>query len=276
MELIGQGMEGAVYDLGDGRVRKDWFERRPDDLRPMQAFLAEIPELPFGTPRIRQIDAGDNGLAVSIEDKLTGTPLASAGVAENDALDAFVTVVEALSTTTAGPAGKGLFVLNEPFWLPGLSWGESFAALVRRRAEASYRHFERDVTDFAALLDDVTRRLAAIELEKLSIVHGDICPPNLLMDGPRPAALLDWGFYSMAGDNTLDAALAAGFFDMYGADARRLDTLLLKRFEALGHDRERMYLYRQAYAITTATIYDAEAGDGHYQWCVADLNRLPR
>lgn len=276
MELIGQGMEGAVYDLGDGLVRKDWFERRPDDVRLMQSFLDEIPELPFRTPRIRKIDAADNGLAVSVEDKLTGTPLPSADVAENDALAAFVAVVEALGTTAAGPASKALFVLNEPFWLPGLSWGESLAALVRRRAEASYRHFDRDVADFSALLDSVTRRLASIELEKLSIVHGDICPPNLLMDGPRTAALLDWGFYSTAGDNTLDAALAAGFFDMYGSDARRLDALLLDRFEALGHDRERMHLYRQAYAITTATIYDAEAGDGHYAWCVADLNRLPR
>jgi len=81
---------------------------------------------------------------------------------------------------------------------------------------------------------------------------------------------------STAGDNTFDAALAAGFFDMYGPDARRYDALLLDRFEALGHDRRRMHLYRQAYAILTATIYDAEATDGHYAWCVADLNRLPR
>ena len=97
MELIGQGMEGAVYDLGDGRVRKTWFDRRPDDVRPLKAFLDELPPLPFRTPRIH-----------------------------------------------------------------------------------------------------------------------------------------------------------AGFFDMYGPDAR-VDNLLLDRFERLGHDRQRMYLYRAAYAITTAT-----------------------
>ncbi len=95
------------------------------------------------------------------------------------------------------------------------------------------------------------------------------------MDGKHTAALLDWGFYSTAGDNTFDAALAAGFFDMYGPDAQRLDNLLLDRFEQLGHDRERMYLYRAAYAITTASIYDTDANDGHYVWCVGNLNRLP-
>jgi hypothetical protein len=93
------------------------------------------------------------------------------------------------------------------------------------------------------------------------------------MDGDRVAAVLDWGFLSTAGDSTFEASLAAGFFDMYGPDARRLDDLLLDRFEELGHDRERMRLYRRAYAIVTATIYDENAGDGHYRWCVDQLTR---
>ena len=34
-----------------------------------------------------------------------------------------------------------------------------------------------------------------------------------------------------------------------------------------------MELYRKAYAITTATIYNADATDGHYAWCAAQLTR---
>jgi len=271
VELIGQGMEGAVYDLGDGRVRKVWFDRRPDDVRPLQAFLDELPPLPFRTPRIREITADDHGQAISVEDKLTGIPMNEAGLPENRALDAFVAIVEVLGKTVAGPASQALPVLNQPFWQG--SWGASLAALVRRRAAVSRPHLERDVPGFADLLDRLSRQLEQIQLDHLSVVHGDVCPPNLLMDGPRTAAVLDWGFYSTAGDNTFDAALAAGFFDMYGPDARRLDNLLLDRFEQLGHDRERMDLYRKAYAITTATIYDADAADGHYAWCVALLTR---
>src|SRR5881396_377368 len=104
VELIGQGMEGAVYDLGDGRVSKTWFDRRPDDVRPLQAFLDELPPLPFRTPRIRDITEDANGQAVSIEDKLTGTALNEAGLTEDEALDAFQAIVEALGKTTAGPA----------------------------------------------------------------------------------------------------------------------------------------------------------------------------
>ncbi|MEV5962059.1 phosphotransferase [Kribbella sp. NPDC051952] len=271
MELIGQGMEGAVYDLGDGTVRKTWFDRRPDDVRPLQAFLDELPELPFRTPRIRTISADDQGLAVSVEDKLTGTPLSETNVPEDEALDAFVAIVEALGKTTAGPASKALPVLNQPFWQD--SWGRSLAALVRRRAEASHQHLARDVPDFDDRLEQLTTELEQLQPDRLCVVHGDICPPNLLMDGSRTAALLDWGFLTTAGDNTFEASLAAGFFDMYGPDAQRLDNLLLDRFEQLGHDRDRMRRYRHAYAITTATVYDADAQDGHYAWCVAQLTR---
>ncbi|TDW83468.1 aminoglycoside phosphotransferase family protein [Kribbella sp. VKM Ac-2566] len=270
MELIGQGMEGAVYDLGDGTVRKVWFDRRPEDVRPLKAFLDELPELPFRTPRIREITAGEDGLAVSVEDKLTGVPLHEAGLPEDVALDAFVAVVEALREVRPGPASKAMPVVGQPFW--GRSWGESLAGLVRRRAEASRAHLERDVSGFPALLDDVLHGLTQLE-DASSVVHGDICPPNLLMDGQRVAAVLDWGFLSTAGDSTFEASLAAGFFDMYSPDARRLDDLLTARFEDLGHDRERMRLYRRAYAIITATIYDENAGDGHYTWCVNQLTR---
>ncbi|MFF0270780.1 phosphotransferase [Kribbella sp. NPDC004536] len=283
MELIGQGMEGAVYDLGNGTVRKIWFDRRPEDVLPLKAFLDELPELPFRTPRIRSVDAGDGGLAVSVEDKLVGVPLHQAGLPESVALDAFVSVVEALRGVRPGPASTLLPVVGEAFWVG--SWGESLAALVRRRAEASNVFLERDVRDFPQLLEETAADLAqlgggvgaagsgGVGAGGLSVVHGDVCPPNVLMDGANVAAVLDWGFLSTAGDNTFEASLAAGFFDMYSPDARRLDDLLTARFAERGHDRELMQLYRRAYAIITATIYDQNANDGHYNWCVAQLTR---
>ncbi|WP_427890896.1 phosphotransferase [Kribbella sp. GL6] len=293
-------------------MRKVWFGRRPEDVLPLKAFLDELPELPFRTPRIREVGVGENGFAVSVEDKLTGVPLSEAGLAESVALDAFVSVVEALRGVRPGVAAEALPVVGEVFWAG--SFGASLAGLVRRRAEVANVHLERDVRDFPGLLEEVVDGLARLEVGQdaavgdgvgragavgdgvgragvgrdgvvgdgaagagvvgeLCVVHGDVCPPNVLMEGERVAAVLDWGYLSTAGDSTFEASLAAGFFDMYSPDARRLDDLLTERFAELGHDRERMRLYRRAYAIVTATVYDETASDGHYKWCVDQLTR---
>jgi aminoglycoside phosphotransferase len=280
VRLIGQGMEGAVYDLGSGQVGKVWFGRQAEDVWPLQEFLAELKDqqLPFRTPEISVVDDVD-GQAVSIEVKLPGVPLREAiedgRVSQEQGLDAFVEVVRALGQTEAGPASRALPLVGEtaPFWRDRVSWGDALAGLVSRRSGKSLHFLQADVDGFDELLDRVLAKLAVLEVGKPQVVHGDICTPNLLIDEDGKLALLDWGFYTTAGDNTFDASTAAGFFDMYGPEARRIDEVLLDRFEELGHDRGRMYLYRAAYAITTATIYSDDAADGHYTWCVSNLNR---
>ncbi|QNE17726.1 phosphotransferase [Kribbella qitaiheensis] len=337
IELIGQGMEGAVFDLGGDLVGKTWFNRSAAEVWPLQAFLNELSSqrLSFRTPEIRVVDEVD-GRAVSIERKLPGTPLREAVesglVSRDDALELFVEVVTALGGTSAGSASRALPAAEEqtPFYTPhlppdlsrngrlrqdapsvtstsshlpsdassvtstssrlpsdassGPSWGEALADLVLRRAVASRQLLSEDLTGFDELVEVVVTRLREVVLAKASIVHGDICQPNILVDpalggaaGGRRAgatAVLDWGFLTTAGDNTFDAATAAGFFDMYGPDAEALDAELLERFEKLGHSRDRMHLYRVAYALITATIYSPTTRDGHYRWCLRNLTTL--
>jgi hypothetical protein len=293
-------MEGAVYDLGGDLVGKTWFNRSAAEVEPLRLFLDELAaqELPFRTPKIRAVDEVD-GRAVSIELKLVGTPLRAAVeaglVTQDRGLDIFVEVVAALATTHASQPTKALPVIGEaqslwashppstgqlsstgdPSSAERLTWGDAVADLVQRRAELSGRYLEGDVEAFGKLLEQVVGKLRETELDSPRIVHGDICTPNLLVnDQGQTTALLDWGFLTTAGDTTFDAGTAAGFYDMYGPDARTIDELLLTRFESeLGHSRERMLLYRAAYAIITATIYSPDASDGHYTWCVGNLNR---
>jgi Ser/Thr protein kinase RdoA (MazF antagonist) len=280
IELIGRGMEGAVYDLGDGLVGKVWFDRRSAELVGLQAFHQELSarRLPFCTPEIIEVVELD-GQAVSIEPKLPGTPLrtavAAGVVTEEQAVDAFASVVSALGKTVAGEATKAQPVLDEhtSLWEDRSSWGEALAAIVRRRGSGSL--LGRAVDDFDALLERLVTSLGQLPPGRLQLVHGDICPPNLLVDSEgRVSALLDWGFFTTAGDNAFDAATAAGFYDMYGPGARAADDLLLSRFESeLGYSRELMLLYRAAYAVSTATMYSTDGSDGHFAWCAANLAR---
>jgi hypothetical protein len=279
IEVIGRGMEGVVYDLGGDLVGKSWFNRSAAEVEPLRVFLAEVSSqrLPLKTPEILAVDEVD-GRAVSIEKRLAGTPLRDAvesgAVSRDEALDLYVELVTALGATSAGEASRALPVVEEQLPLyrsTETPWGEALADLVLRRAAASRELLAEDVHGFDDLVDTVVQRLKDIVVAKPSIVHGDICQPNVLVSETTETALLDWGFFSTAGDNTFDAATAAGFFDMYGPDAESLDAELLDRFEDLGHSRERMKLYRAAYALITATIYSPTARDGHYDWCLRDL-----
>ncbi|MDT0446679.1 phosphotransferase family protein [Streptomyces johnsoniae] len=282
---IGQGMEGVVHRLDGGLVGKAWTGphgaggRR---LSRLSAFYEELAaqHLPFATPRIVARHE-HRGTAVSIEHELSGTPLTEAhGLSDATVEEATATVVTALAGTEAGPAARALSALGEdtPLWAGHADWPTALAALVRRRAAAFHPVLAAAVPDFDTTLDRLLHRLERLTGRGArggeAIVHGDICPENLLVDGAgRVTAVLDWGFFTTAGDNAFDASTAAGFRDMYGPEAARRDAALLRRFEALGHDRERLLIYRAAYAVAGANAYGADGKDGHFAWCAAALRR---
>ncbi|TDC23370.1 aminoglycoside phosphotransferase family protein [Streptomyces sp. 8K308] len=272
-ELVGEGMEGSVYRLEGGLIGKAWRERGADELRPLIAFYEELAAqgLPFATPLIVEVAERD-GRALTVERELPGTPLSAAGLAPAAAHDAVVAVVKDLAATTAGPATRALLLMGER-----IAARPSLPELVRRRAAAFRPVLAAAVPGFDALLDRLLERLdgAAETGSAERIVHGDICPPNILVDAAgRPTALLDWGLLTTAGDNAFDAATAAAFFDMYGPEAAvHHETLAGRLAETLGYDREWLLVQLGAYAVASACAYDPEGRDGHFAWCVDVLAR---
>ncbi len=279
---LGQGMEGTVFDLGSGLIGKVWHFRRLDELRPLKYFYEELAcqRLPFATPEIVAIHEHDE-TAVTIERYLAGqslrAKLESGEIATSGALDVTVGVVTALQETTAGLASRAMPVLDEerPLWEGYDTWPTALAGFVQRRAERFARLLRASVTEFDRKLESVLSLLHSLPEVELSLVHGDICPENILVDpSGEPSALLDWGFVTTAGDNAFEAACAAGFFDMYGPESRTLDDTLMERFvNEQGHSVEVQLLYRAAYAIAGANSYGTDGKDGHFMWCAAALNR---
>ncbi|MDT0322216.1 phosphotransferase [Streptomyces millisiae] len=277
-ELVGEGMEGTVYRLGRGLIGKVWRERGVDELRPLVDFYRELAAqgLPFATPLIVEVAERD-GRACTVERELPGTPLSDAGLAPAAAHDAVVAVVTALAATTAGPATRALPVLNER-----IADRPVLPELVRRRGAAFRPVLAASVPGFDALL---ARLLAVLDAgpggEPAApaagerIVHGDICPPNILVDtAGRPTALLDWGLLTTAGDNAFDAATAAAFFDMYGPEAAAHHEALAGRLaETLGYDRRWLLAQLAGYAVAGACVYDPAGRDGHFAWCVEVLGQ---
>jgi hypothetical protein len=280
-EVLSHGMEGLTFTLGRGLVAKVWFGRSAADVRPLVAFYEELgrQSLPFATPDVVEVREVD-GRAVTIERFLPGVALSAAldsgAVKLPTAQSCVLLVLEALATTQAGPAAEALPVFNEPLWAsPDQTWSQALIALLQRRLRQFGPQLRSVVTDFDAKLDRVCELLSALPPAPQQILHGDLCLPNVLVDDTgRVQALLDWGFLSTKGDPAFDASTFAGFFDMYGPEARVRDAELTDLICArLGYSKDLLMLYRAYYAMIGSNAYDPAGQDGHFAWCVATLNR---
>ncbi|GAA1989242.1 hypothetical protein [Catenulispora subtropica] len=121
--VLGRGMEGIVYDLGDDVVGKVWFRRRPEELGVLQAFYRELGANPSPVrfPEILEVGVLDGdapGQAVTVERKLTGTTLrerlADGAVSVEQGRACVMEVLAALRTIPGGPAARDLPVVDEP------------------------------------------------------------------------------------------------------------------------------------------------------------------
>lgn len=277
---LAAGMEGSVYQLGRGLVGKVWDRREAGELKRLQEFYADIAtaELAFATPEILDVLEVE-GIAVTIERELSGRPLkqlAGDGV-PSEADESVMEVLRGLASVPATVAMRQLAVLDEPaaLWAEAGAWPVALNGLLRRRVEAFGEQLGAAVEDFDEIFDQVMALVARQGDRPQSVVHGDVCLENILVDDElRLTALLDFGFMSTAGDPAWDASIAAGIVDMYGPHAREVDDRLTHRVaDEFGYPVELLLGYRAAYGIATANAYDPQGADGHFAWCAAVLRR---
>lgn len=281
-KLLGEGMEGAVYEIDESRVAKVWFSGSVDALRRMASFYDALGEksFRFSVPRVVQVATVEDR-AVTIERRLTGDPLAAAlaagRVRRDDAQEIVVDVVAELAASGDLPAARELTVLGEnaPLFAAGEDFPAALARLAARRIHRFGPVLAQAVDGFAAKAASLASRLREVDSGRRCVVHGDLFPGNILVEtSGKLSAVLDWGFLTTEGDPAFDAAVAASIFDMYGPEALTTEWTLLERMaERMGYDPTAMLVYRAAYSLVTANAYDPAGRDGHFAWCAAALNR---
>jgi Ser/Thr protein kinase RdoA (MazF antagonist) len=279
---LAAGMEGAVYQLDEELVAKVWTRREQADLEVIQAFYEELAagELGFATPRFLEIWAAE-GAPVTIEPRLPGVPLDEVRPLEHslqeDAVACVLDVLDGLRKAGELTSARSLPALEEPraMWEGARSWPAALGALLDRRLAASGDLLRTCVPGFERGAERLRALVAELEVEELTPIHGDLIPANVLVDEAiRPSSVLDFGFFTTVGDPLFDLAVTASVYDMYGPRAAvteaAIDAAAARRWEV---PSERLTLYRAAYAVATATIYDPEGEDGHFRWCVRMLCR---
>lgn len=284
---LAAGVEGAVYRLAEGVVAKVWSGRPRADFgltRQVYADIARCP-LPFGTPEI--LDAEEHeGVLVTYERELAGSPLGpdsavkapGRDVGSREA-DAMLAVLRGLASVPGTEAMRRLTVQGDdrPLWQGHSRFPDALAALVERATRRHGDLLAAHVTGLAARVERTLRSLRALPDTPVTLVHGDLVPPNIHVDtAGDPVAVLDFGFFTTAGDPAFDAAVTAAVWDMYGPHAEEHTAQLTRLFAArLHHAPVTLALYQAAYALATYDLFSADGEDGHFRWCAGLLNRTP-
>jgi hypothetical protein len=270
---LAAGMEGAVYRLGDETVAKVWRHRRSPEIILAQRFYADVAShgLPFATPVILEV-SDVNGVTVSRERELPGHR-----VLGEEAVDCVALVLRALVGVPATAVMRQLPVLDEhrAFWSGAADFPSALAGLLQRRLVRSGGLLRAHVSNFDRRFARILERIAALDRLAPTVVHGDLLGGNILVDAAlRPVAVLDFGFFTTAGDPRFDSAITASIMNMYGPHAATITTALTERFAA---ERECtvdvLLVYRAAYAVATSNAFTSDGSDGHFAWCVTQLNQ---
>ncbi|QEU89927.1 phosphotransferase family protein [Streptomyces kanamyceticus] len=282
---IGAGVEGVVYRLGEGRIAKVWSGRPPvgfDLGRQVYADIARHP-LPFAAPEIFDVEDHE-GVLVTYERELPGDPMRadSAHAAYERELptrysDALLAVLRGLAAVPGTDAMRQLTVQGDdrPLWRDHDRFRDALAALVARAAARHGAALAACVPDFDAGVERTRKALRSLPDAPVTVIHGDLVPPNIHVDAAgRPVAVLDFGFYTTAGDPAFEAAVTAAVWDMYGPHAEEHAEELSRLFaHELGYARMTLTVYQAAYALTTYDLFGLDDGDGHFRWCAEQLRR---
>lgn len=209
--LVGEGGEARVFDIAGGRVLR---LVRPGGHEGAQHTRAELLQkistghtaAAFRTPRVLDICQVGGRVAV-IEERLTG-----------------ITLTEALKATQGrsrdrlvcsyldAAASIGDIEIHMPFW------GDIFAPPGIR--STTYRAYLVDKLRSVQPVSGPLAELVMVEpgampdCSKPSLVHFDIFPDNVLVEGDSISAIIDFGASSKMADRRLDVWSAVAYLDL--------------------------------------------------------------
>ena len=172
---------------------------------------------------------------------------------------------------------RRLPVLDEeqPLWTGADTFRDALKNLLSRRVTRFGGVIRAHLGDFDRRYASLRKRLEVLAGYPETVIHGDLVPGNILVDKQgRPAAVLDFGFLTTAGDPRLDAAIAASVMNMYGPYAPAItEAVTAQVAQDLDYPVDVLLTYQAAYAVATANAFTSDGSDGHFAWCIDQLQR---
>lgn len=274
-DRIGSGWESLIYGLPPDLILKiphpePGAEAR---VRAGAAFTAGLPPLPFAVPHVREISHID-GTLITIEDRIAGRALSEIlpeleGARRRQALASYLAVAEAMAgVTTVGDYGD--LLLARPLRRP--HWGEYLAERLQGFADDAV--LAGEVPGLGGIVERLTSLLLALPDPEKCVVHGDIWPPNVMIDEDLAVTgLIDFSFTTRLGDTVMDLAGAMYFLQVANPCGAE-DSAFLGELIAAKHGaavRARIDLYAVWFAFSFAFNH----GDAVvHAWCLDLIRRF--
>jgi serine/threonine protein kinase len=281
---LDKGMEADVYAYGIGAVLKLYAGTTSlthlTTLKHFYDFL-ERHLVPYALPRMYAV-VQEGAFLVTIEQRLPGMCMSDVLASlSNQQLDQtmqrYLTAACALSAIQA-PLSFDRYKLFDPDLISlqtNGDWHQFLDRYLTLKLNEVIPYLSRDVSQLGTKVQHLRSILAQPYIGDYRLIHGDFFPGNLLINNDyQITALLDFGVLTMYGDYLFDIATSWVFFDMYddlkaNVRERYLSVILTTLGE---HVQGILYHYVLLYSILSANTYSPNCTDGHYRWCVANLN----
>jgi serine/threonine protein kinase len=285
VDFLGSGMEAEVYALNNDRVLKVYNDlpdvTKQEKLRGFYAGL-KADRLSYELPYIHDILV-ENERLVTIEKRIQGSDMQSElpGMTYDEQTNMMETYLQAnmaLQSVQESSNFGGFTLFHDDRIVPGTihNWFDLLKEMVVLKQAELKPYFTRDVLNYEEKMKLVLEKLALGYEGDYSIIHGDFYPGNILINEKHEVTgLIDFGMLTMYGDYLFDVATGWVCLDMYN----QLNANLTERYleiivSTLGERvRNDLYFYVLLYSLMTANHYSPTCEDGHYQWCVENLNR---
>lgn len=282
--FLGSGMEAEVYAYNDNKVVKLYNDMSDSSKqRILKGFYSKIDssslsyELPFIYDTFEE-----NGILVTIEKRIEGNNLQSMlskmnYIKQNNMMETYLNANIELKSVKVKPNLEGYTLFNDQqiTLLNINSWFDLLKEEIIRKQRELESYLKRDVLNYDAKVKQLVGILSLGYEGEYSLIHGDFYPGNVMInESGKVTGLIDFGLMTMYGDNLFDIAIGWVCFDMYNElNANIYERYLNIIISTLGEDvRKRLYFYVLIYSYISANLYSHNCEDGHYQWCVKNLN----
>ncbi|TDL32502.1 hypothetical protein E2R51_07370 [Jeotgalibacillus sp. S-D1] len=283
-DFLGSGMEAEVYIYDDDKVLKLYNAMSDADKQQnLKAFYSAVQSNPLNYELPYIYDAfEESGMLVTIEKRINGRNLQCMFSEINDQqqnkmMETYLYAAIELKSVEVTSALEGFTLFNDnQIYLPKLNnWYDLLKEIIFKKQNELESYFKNDVVHYDAKVNQLIEILSMGYEGEYSLIHGDFFPGNVMVnDSGKITGLIDFGLMTMYGDNLFDIAIGWVCFDMYNElNANIKERYLNIIISTLGESvRKKLYFYVLIYSFISANFYSPNCEDGHYQWCVDNLN----